>query len=128
MGLPLYSRIQETLRAQLLAGHFVVGDRLPSETELAAQFRTTRTTVRQAMAQLEFEGLIVRQPGRGTFAGNRTVESLLNAERPLSFEEQMEQMGARVTFRLIGFEPEAASSAVASALNLKEGDLVYRLR
>ena len=80
------------------------------------------------MAQLEFEGLIVRQPGRGTFAGTRAVESLLDAERPLSFEEQMEQMGALVTFRLIGFEPEAAPSPVASALNVKEGDLVYRLR
>ena len=128
MVLPLYSRIQETLRAQLLSGQFGVGDRLPSETELAAEFRTTRTTVRQAMAQLEFEGLIVRHPGRGTFAGNRTVESLLNAERPLSFEEQMEQLGARVTFRLIGFDPEAASAPVASALKVNGGDLVYRLR
>lgn len=126
-ALPLYSRIQETLRTQLLSGHFRAGDRMPSETNLAAQYRTTRATVRQALAQLEFEGLIVRQTGRGTFAGEGGVAALINAERPQSFEDQVRATGAKVTFRLLGFNPEAASERTAAALNLKAGDLVYRL-
>ena len=58
---PLYARIEEGLRSRIAAQQLVSGDRLPSENELAQQFATTRATVRQAMARLEFEGLITRR-------------------------------------------------------------------
>src|SRR6185436_17036752 len=55
---PLYERIQEMLRTQIASGRLAAGERLPSETELAESFATTRMTVRQALAKLTFEGLI----------------------------------------------------------------------
>jgi GntR family transcriptional regulator len=131
MGLqaaPLYYRIQESLRAQIAAGQLSEGARLPSESELAEKFGTTRGTVRQAMAQLTFEGLIVRRMGLGTFVASRPIESRIEAERPRSFEEQMQESGAQVGFRLIGFDAEAASAVVAAALRLEQGSLIYRLR
>ena len=125
---PLYFRIQEMLRTQIANGKFAAGERLPSETELAESFDTTRTTVRQALAQLTFEGLIMRRIGLGTFVAHRPVESRIDAERVRSFEEQMEETGAHVTFRLLGFDVERASAAVAAALELADGEQVYRLR
>jgi GntR family transcriptional regulator len=125
---PLYFRIQEMLRAQIAAGRLREGGRLPSESELAERFRTTRGTVRQALAQLTFEGLIIRRMGLGTFVGRASIESRIEAQRPRSFEEQMEETGADVSFRLLSFETEPVTSATAAALNLNASDFVYRLR
>src|SRR5215813_5491042 len=86
---PLYFRIQEMLRSQIVAGKLSEGTPLPSESELAETYGTTRGTVRQALAQLTFEGLIVRRVGLGTFVGGRRHESRIETQRVRSFEEQM---------------------------------------
>lgn len=125
---PLYLRIQEMLRTQIATGRLAAGQQLPSETELAESFETTRTTVRQALAQLTFEGLITRRIGLGTFVASRPVESRIDAERVRSFEEQMEETGALVTFRLLAFDVERASAHVATALDLPADANIYRMR
>src|SRR5712691_11289906 len=124
---PLYYRIEERLRARIAAGEFQEGDRLPSETELAREFKTTRVTVRQALTRLVFEGLIVRQTGRGTFVAPARVESTVETSIQQSFEEQMESKGSKVTFRILGFEPTPALPAVAKSLGVAAGEAVYRL-
>jgi len=45
-----------------------------------------------------------------------------------SFEEQMEETGAHVTFRLLAFNVERASASVAAALELPAASEIYRLR
>jgi len=124
---PLYYRIEERIRARIVAGEAREGDRLPSETELAREFRTTRVTVRQALARLVFEGLIVRAAGRGTFVARPRVESTVETSIQQSFEEQMESKGSKVTFRLLGFAPVPAPPAVAKTLGLAAGARPYRL-
>ena len=125
---PLYFRIQEMLREQIISGRLSVGARVPSESELAERFSTTRSTVRQALAHLTFEGLIIRRVGQGTFVAKPRIEGHISSERPTSFEEQIEELGANVGFRLIGFEAEPASEAVATALSIEPKTMVYRLR
>lgn len=65
------SDIRETIYASLLKalceGRYQPGDRLPTEQELAATFKTNRMTARQAMTALEAEGLIDRRKREGTF-------------------------------------------------------------
>ncbi|MBV8600247.1 MAG: GntR family transcriptional regulator [Candidatus Eremiobacteraeota bacterium] len=125
---PLYFRIQEMLRRQILSGRLGVGTRVPSESELAKRFETTRGTVRQALAHLTFEGLIERRVGLGTFVAPRRLESRIEAARPRSFEEQMEEAGARVAFRLLEFEAQPASKKIATALGIAPGEQIFRLR
>ncbi|MGQ0663047.1 MAG: GntR family transcriptional regulator [Pseudomonadota bacterium] len=125
---PLYFRIQERLRAQIAAGEFANGARLPSESALAREFLTTRGTVRQALARLVFEGLIVREMGRGTFVSPPRVESSIDTSLAQSFEEQMAARGSKVTLRLLGFDPVPAPAEAAAALALAPGARVYRLR
>lgn len=116
------------LRHRILSGQLPVGARVPSESELAEEFETTRGTVRQALASLTFEGIIVRRMGSGTFVAPRRIEGHLEAGRPGAFEDQMERAGAHVSFRLIGFETEAAPPSVAAALRIVPGTATFRLR
>ncbi|TXK36176.1 GntR family transcriptional regulator [Nonomuraea sp. C10] len=62
-----YQGIAATLREQIQSGDLVPGAALPSEAALRRRFATSRNTVRQALAILEHEGLIVAEHGRGRF-------------------------------------------------------------
>jgi len=62
-----YRRIVDELRTEILSGRRAPGTRMPSENELAIRYRTSRPTVRRAIALLSADGLLVAQQGRGTF-------------------------------------------------------------
>lgn len=64
---PLYASIKRELKNQIENGELREGDRIPSEAELARQYGVSRNPTRQALRDLEFEGYIVRTPGRGSF-------------------------------------------------------------
>src|SRR5258705_6361991 len=56
--------VADTLRSAILRGHFSPGQAMPQE-EIAKQFKVSRAPVRDALRQLEAEGLIVLHPNRG---------------------------------------------------------------
>jgi DNA-binding transcriptional MocR family regulator len=64
---PLYIQLRDQLRALVHTGDLRPGDRIPASRELAASLGVHRTTVANAYAELESEGLIQGHVGRGTF-------------------------------------------------------------
>src|SRR5712692_11435048 len=64
---PLYIQLRDQLRALVHCGELRPGDRIPASRELAMQLGVHRTTVANAYAELESEGLIQGHVGRGTF-------------------------------------------------------------
>lgn len=64
---PLYVQIREQLREQIVSGALKPGDRLDPSRELAKHLGVHRTTVGNAYADLESEGLIQGTVGRGTY-------------------------------------------------------------
>jgi len=67
---PSYIIIYEYLKKNILKDHFKINDKLPSETELENIFSVSKTPVRQALKQLENDGYIYRQQGKGSFVSN----------------------------------------------------------
>src|SRR5271167_4443014 len=65
--IPLYVQLRDQLRALVHSGELRTGDRIPASRELAAQLGVHRTTVANAYADLESEGLIRGHVGRGSF-------------------------------------------------------------
>ena len=63
---PRHVQIADRLRGDIQSGHYALGAQLPIEAELATLFDTSRPTLRQALAALAAEGLIVRRPRTGS--------------------------------------------------------------
>ena len=63
---PFYLQIEAILRDQIASGDLRPGDLVPTEKTLCEQYEVSRPTVRQAIKNLEIDGLLVRQRGRGT--------------------------------------------------------------
>ncbi|HBO42435.1 MAG TPA: hypothetical protein DD670_00545 [Planctomycetaceae bacterium] len=64
---PKYERLRSFIADEVQNGHLRVGTALPSEQQLAEMLQIARTTVRQALAELEREGVVQRKHGAGTF-------------------------------------------------------------
>ncbi len=77
---PLYIQLRDQLRALVHSGELRPGDRIPASRELAGQLGVHRTTVANAYAELESEGLIQGHVGRGTFI--RTMSQSLGITPP----------------------------------------------
>ena len=65
--LPKYVQIAEYFKDQMKSGEILSGDKLPSESEISGKFKVSRHTVRQALMNLENEGFIYKEQGRGAF-------------------------------------------------------------
>jgi DNA-binding GntR family transcriptional regulator len=64
---PLYLQAADWVAAQVAAGKLVPGTRLPAERDLAEQWGVAYMTIRRMMAELRERGIVVSQPGKGTF-------------------------------------------------------------
>ncbi|WP_336773911.1 GntR family transcriptional regulator [Paenibacillus sp. MMO-58] len=68
---PMYERIFEALREDIVEKKYVPGDRVPSEKELGDEYNVSRITSKKALELLANEGYIIRQPGRGSFVSDQ---------------------------------------------------------
>jgi CheY-like chemotaxis protein len=90
--------------------------RLPSHTELAAEFGVAPLTVRQVLSRLEEEGIVSRQQGRGTFVREQTIPAVLIAEDD---PEMAALLSAHI--QRAGYRPLMASNP-GDALELLQND------
>jgi GntR family transcriptional regulator len=130
MPMPKYHQIYLVLREQLHEGRFERG--LPGELALMQQFGVARVTVRRALEQLATEGLISREPGRGTrplvggMTDTETRGSAGQRAHLCGLLENLVSMGLRTTVSVLEVETVTASTAVADALQLSAGDQVQK--
>ena len=97
---PLYSQLRELLRQRILDGVYQSHQQLPSELELVARFTVSRITVRQALNDLQREGLIFRIHGKGTFVSKpRAVQSLTRLQ---GLGEALSTAGFEIRSRVLG--------------------------
>lgn len=76
-GITRYLQLYSILSQSLADGEYKSSRALPSEPDLVARYRVSRTTVRRALHLLEQEGRILRRRGSGTYAKTSRVHSSL---------------------------------------------------
>lgn len=122
---PLYARLREQLRADILEGRLLPQQRLPSESELTAAHGISRITVRQALNDLQKEGLLIKVHGKGSFVAPPRVTQDLARLRGLA--ESVEGSGHQVHGRLLALDDSTADAEVAQALQVETGSRVTEL-
>lgn len=99
---PMYLQIIEQIKLKILAGDWPQGHALPSIRELAAATKVSVITVKRAYLELEHEGLILTQQGRGSFVADdqamrkdlrrieleKAIESLLETAARLGLSDK----------------------------------------
>jgi GntR family transcriptional regulator len=126
LPLPKYHRIYLVLREQLSERRFVGG--LPGEYALMAQFGVARVTIRRALEQLVNDGLITREPGRGTHPVD-VVAAHPPAERRANLTgllENLVSMGLKTSVKVLEVRGISASADVAEALQIQTGSEVQK--
>lgn len=73
-GVALYYQIEEVLRKRIISREWTAGMRIPSEPDLSAEYGVSRATIRQAIANLVSDGLLIRRQGLGTFVASPVFE------------------------------------------------------
>lgn len=69
-GYPLYLQLKSLLMEKIDTGEWLPGTMIPTENDLTEEHGVSRTTVRQAIADLVSAGTLIRQQGRGTFVAS----------------------------------------------------------
>ena len=123
--LPVYIQIHDQLKNEIEQGIWKVGDRLPSERELAVKFNVSRMTLRQAIQNLADEGILERKIGSGTYVAREKVQEKMSGAT--SFTEIMESQNRVPSSRTISYLLTSPSSSEMEKLNLSKDDTILRM-
>ena len=118
--MPFYFQLKKVLAEEITSGRWVPGEQLPSEPSICTHFEVSRTTVRQALAELGSEGMIRKEKGRGTFiAQPRSTSWLLQSSH--GFFDEATAAGRIVTSRVLRREVAPLPAWATDALQLPAG-------
>ena len=124
--LPFYHQLKQLLLADIERKRLQPGDRLPGDHSLCATYEISRTVVRQALADLETEGVVERIKGRGTFVAQpKTAEGLVQSLTGLY--EDVAARGSHLRSKVLRLEVVPADDKVATDLQLSPGEPVIVL-
>ena len=123
---PLWHQTERALRALIADGTWADGAQLPNEARLGEMLGVSRITMRHALRNMEEWGLLRREQGRGTFVRSSTV--IAGVQGPTSFTQEMADRGLAAASRVLELSAARADNAVASALEVREGTALCKIR
>ena len=121
---PQYRQIEQVLRERVSA--LQPGERLPSDAELCSEFGVSRMTARNAMQRLAEDGLISREPGRGSFVAEPSVHR--RANRLMTFSHEMHRLGRVPSSRVLTRVIRPSTVEEATSLAIPRGQPIVHLR
>lgn len=127
--LPLYAQVQERLKAALdhglRTGQYKPGDFFTTEKDLCRQFQVSAITAKRALDELETEGALVRQRGRGTYVAQPRFPQVL--DHFYRFTTYMREHGFLPSSQTLAVRTSHPDARVAAALGLKRNEAVVEI-
>ncbi|MGO9583393.1 MAG: GntR family transcriptional regulator [Acidimicrobiales bacterium] len=121
---PYYQQLKRILTKEIENDH-KEGDLLPSESELCRRYSVSRTVVRQALGELEGEGLVLKVKGKGTYVTGRPLNTSF-VQHSLGFYESMQRAGHMVGTKVIALQTEPCGASLAKVLEIgMEEDVIH---
>lgn len=124
-AIPLYYQIETVLRRKILSGEYPPNACIPSEEALSADYGVSRITIRQALALLERDGLVVRQRGKGTFVSENAIS--LETPKLTGSMEDIILLGIKTTTKVLDMSTIKAPENIRNHLKLAPKSEVFRI-
>jgi GntR family transcriptional regulator len=123
--IPLHLQAEELLRNLIKDPNYANGKFFPNEVELAKQLAISRTTLRQALNKLVYEGLLIRKKGIGTKIAEASVSS--KSKNWLSFSQEMKARGIPIKNFELHISWVQPPEAVADFFDIKRNKKILKL-
>lgn len=123
---PLFTQLKDALRERILDGTYPPMSRVPSEHQLCEMFSVSRITVRQALGDLQKEGLIFKIPGKGTFVAR--PKAFQNVTTLQGLGESVQAQGFEVFNQVRSLRRVPATVQVGQRLQVGEGTPVLQVK
>ena len=120
---PIWQSIYSALSAEIGAGHYAPGDKLPTESTLSARFGVNRHTVRRALAQLQADGTVFARRGAGVFVAQRPTDYPIGQR--VRFHQNLRAAGRLPAKHILSLETRKADARETEALVLVPGAMVH---
>ncbi len=123
----LAQQVTDDVRRRIRDGEFSPGERLPSETALAADYAVSRVTVRTALRTLESQGFIDVRHGSGSFVANFGTEIRAGIQELRSISETIRAMGHTPGMQRHALTKRRATPGEQETLGLQDGETVLSI-
>jgi len=122
---PLGRDLADDLRTRILGGEFGPGDKLPSETDLAAAYGVARVTVRTALQLLQSRGLAYTRHGSGTYVAPISGDIRAGLQELRSITDVIRELGHEPAMRRHRRDLRPSTPTEAERLALEAGELLW---
>ncbi|WP_028044512.1 GntR family transcriptional regulator [Candidatus Stoquefichus massiliensis] len=125
-SMPLYLQLKNTIKGLIDSGEIQKGEKIPSENELCKKYDVSRITVRNALADLENEGYLIKKQGKGTFA--TTPKLFRPLEDSVGFSESCKNAGMQSSSVVLKREIHPMDDRMKDILKLDDNDQVLYIQ
>lgn len=123
----LYSDVATALRSRIARGTYPPGGRLPSLAELIDEFDVSAITIRRALRELVYEGLVQGHQGLGVFVKTKPrIHRVLAGDPDRSIGDEIARAGFTPRITEIGIAEIKASDDIAARLGVRAGSRIFR--
>ncbi|MDB5552253.1 MAG: GntR family transcriptional regulator [Rhizobium sp.] len=125
----LYRDVAEKLRNRITNETYPPNSKLPSLYDLVNEFQVSEISVRRALRELSYEGLVYGEQGRGIFIKPKgVIHRVFAADADHTIGDEIERAGFRPTVKELKSDRIAADGDIASRLQIKKGTKIWRLQ
>ena len=125
--IPYYLQLMDILRDKVQQGEWLPGHQIPGEQDLCEFYHVSRTVVRQALRELEYEGVISRHKGKGTFISLPKISEGL-VQKLTGFYQDMVERGLKPGTKVLHQNVVTSNEKIANLLNIPTGQSVIDIQ
>jgi len=125
--IPYYIQLMDILKYRVQKKIWLPGDQIPVEQDLCTMYGISRTVVRQALRELELDGIIRRRKGKGTFIQEVKISEGL-VQKLTGFFQDMTERGFKPVTKVLHQNVVPASEKIARYLSIQTGEAVVDIQ
>lgn len=120
----IYMKVRDELYDKIIEGVYKSGDRIPSERELSDVYGVSRMTARQAITELEKDGIVYREKGRGTFVSGPN----LYQDNIKSFTQTLIEQNMHPSTKIIESSTVSHLTSISQILHMDKKTSYYKVK